>query len=89
MVSEDTSAIASRDMDLRVHRWGLGFATAFSWGYMYAMEASGPGKGRDELAHDLLIQWRSTAKPSVGRRVLVSEVRRLCQFGNDAEILLL
>lgn len=52
---------------------------------MNAIQASDRGKSRHELARDLLIQWRSTAKPSVGLRVLVvgyepSLVRYFCRF---------
>lgn len=49
---------------------------------MQAIETRNGGQGH---AHDLLTQWRSTAKPSVGLKVLVvgcepSLVRYFCRF---------
>ena len=52
---------------------------------MNSVQASNLERTKYELAHDLLNQWRSTAKPSVGLRVLVvgcepSLVRYFCRF---------
>jgi DNA-binding response OmpR family regulator len=49
------------------------------------VEVIGPGKNRDDLAHDLLIQWRLTAESTAGLRVLVVGCERLvvryfCRF---------